>query len=96
MGYILECLTHDTEYAHNSIYSVSQYLNLEILDVSWDFVTTLAHLKANNPFSFCDNATLAAAQFTHATAIFTREKELLARKKAKIVGPEVQLLEDLA
>ncbi len=95
MGYILKRLTLDAEYAHNRIYSFSQYLNLEILDVTWDLVTTLAHLKANNPISFCDNTTLAAAQLTHATAILTREKELIARNKAKIIEPEVQFLEDL-
>jgi len=95
MGYILERLTHDAEYAHNSIYSFSQYLNLEILDVTWDFITTLAHLKAINPISFCDNATLAAAQLTNAIALFTKEKAIVTRNKSKLTGPEIVFLEDL-
>ncbi len=54
----------------------------------------LAHLKAVNAISFCDNATLAAANLRSCKALFTREKEIVA-KTMRLTGPEVMFLEEL-
>lgn len=55
---------------------------------------TLAHLKAANAISFCDNATLSAANLRRCKALFTREKEIVA-KAMRLTGAEIMFLEEL-
>ena len=91
MGYVLERATEDEEYAYNCMFAVNQEMPMDVLPLTWEFLTTLAHFKALNPISFCDNATLTAAKLTNSTALFTKEKELVAKKP--IIGAEITFLE---
>ena len=54
----------------------------------------LSHLKAVNPVSFCDNATLTSAKTTNSRAIFTKEKELVERERGKIQGACITFLDE--
>ena len=95
IGYILERITQDKEYVSNCLYSTMLHLSLDVIDLTWDFIVNLAHLKAVNPISFCDNATLTAAKLTSSDEIFKKEKEIIDRKKSKIQGAKIIFLEDL-
>jgi hypothetical protein len=70
-------------------------MNLDIIDFTWDFLVTLAHLKAINPISFCDNATLTAASLTQSEALFTKEKEIISKEMDRIKGAKILFLEDI-
>ncbi len=74
---------------------VLKNLNLEIIELTWDFMKERAHLKAINAISFCDNATLAAANVTGSVPVFLREKELITKKKESLVGPPIRFLDEL-
>jgi len=93
MGYVIERATQDEDYAYNCMYAVFNEMPLDVINLSWDFITTLAHFKAVNAISFCDNATITAASLTKSKALFTREKEIVT--KAKVVGAEIVFLEEL-
>lgn len=67
---------------------------IDVLPLSWEFMKTLAHLKAVNAISFCDNATLAVANLRSCKALFTREKEIIA-KATRLIGAEILFLEEL-
>lgn len=92
-GYVIERATNNENYAYNCMYSLYNEIPVDIITLSWDFIVTLAHLKAINPISFCDNATIAAANLTRSKALFTREKEFVG--KSKITGSEIVFLEDI-
>ncbi|MHA1649154.1 MAG: type II toxin-antitoxin system VapC family toxin [Candidatus Helarchaeota archaeon] len=94
MGYIIERATENQDYAYNCMFSVQHDLTIDIIDLTWDFMTSLAHLKAVNPISFCDNATLTAAHLTRSQALFSREKEIVNRRFKRIKGPEIIFIED--
>lgn len=93
MGYVIERATQDEDYAYNCMYAVFNEMPLDVISLSWDFITALAHFKAVNAISFCDNATITAASLTRSKALFTKEKEIVT--KAKVVGAEVMFLDDL-
>lgn len=94
LGYVLERVTEDRDFAQNCMHAVCYEMPLDMLPLSWEFMRTLAHLKAVNAISFCDNATLAAANLRKCKAIFTREKEIVAKAK-RLTGAEIVFLEDL-
>ncbi len=96
MGYVLERSTQNQEYSYNSIAAAYSSLNLDVITFSWDFLTTLSHLKAINPISFCDNATLTAAKLSHSPALFTKEREIVFKLKDKLKGEEILFIEDLS
>jgi predicted nucleic acid-binding protein len=60
IGYVLERVTEDKEFAQNCMHAVCYEMPIDVLPLSWEFMRKLAHLKAVNAISFCDNATLAA------------------------------------
>ncbi len=93
MGYVIERVTDDEEYAYNCMYSGSNELSLDIIPLSWDFITNIAHLKAKNAISFCDNATITAARLTKSKAVFTKEKEIV--QKSTIEGAEIVFLDEI-
>ncbi|HMF34932.1 MAG TPA: PIN domain-containing protein [Candidatus Lokiarchaeia archaeon] len=95
MGYILERIFDSQTYAYHCMMAAVHDLSADVLDVSWDFLTTLAHLKAVNPISFCDNATIASAALTDSAALFIREKEIVARSRERIQGAEVLFLDEI-
>lgn len=94
MGWVIERATEDEEYAVNCMLSVLEDLPLEILYLEWDFVKALAHYKANNSISLCDNATIVCASIKDGKAIFTREKEIID-KLHDLIGAEIVFLEDM-
>jgi predicted nucleic acid-binding protein len=94
-GYVIERITNDETFAYNCMYTITNDFGLDVLEFSWEFMITLAHLKAVNPISFCDNATLAAAKLTHSSALFSKEKEIVARDKGKLQGAGIVFVEDL-
>jgi predicted nucleic acid-binding protein len=94
IGYVLERVTEDNDFAQNCMHAVCYEMPIDVLPLSWEFMSTLAHLKAVNAISFCDNATLAAATLQSCKALFTREKEIVA-KAMRLSGPEIMFLEEL-
>lgn len=94
LGYVLERVTEDKDFAQNCMHAVCYEMPIDVLPLSWEFMRTLAHLKAVNAISFCDNATLAAANLRSCKALFTREKEIVA-KAMRLSGPEIMFLEEL-
>jgi len=76
------------------MHAVCYEMPIDVLPLSWEFMRTLAHLKAVNAISFCDNATLAAANLQSCKALFTREKEIVA-KAMRLTGPDIMFLEEL-
>jgi|Deesub1362A_J573_1020465.scaffolds.fasta_scaffold00172_19 predicted nucleic acid-binding protein len=92
MGYVVERATEDEDYSYNCMFAIYNEMPLDVIPVTWDFITALAHLKAVNAISFCDNATIAAAKLTKSKALFTREKEIVS--KANITGAEIVFLEE--
>jgi len=92
LGYVVERATGDEDYSYNCMFSVFSDMPVDVLPLTWDFITTLAHLKAVNPVPFCDNATITAAKLTRSKALFTQEKEIKGRR---IVGAEVVFLEEI-
>ncbi|NOR78297.1 MAG: PIN domain-containing protein [Methanophagales archaeon] len=94
IGYVLERVTEDKEFAQNCMHAVCYEMPIDVLPLSWEFMRKLAHLKAVNAISFCDNATLAAANLQSCKALFTREKEIVA-KAMRLTGPEIMFLEEL-
>ncbi|MBN2151566.1 MAG: PIN domain-containing protein [Candidatus Lokiarchaeota archaeon] len=95
-GYVLERKTKDETFAYTSMHALTNDLRLDVLDLTWEFTITLSHLKAINPVSFCDNATITAARLTNSSAVFTKEKEILAREKGRLQGASILFLEELA
>jgi predicted nucleic acid-binding protein len=93
-GYVIERKTNDETFAYNCMHALINDLGLDVLEFTWEFMITLAHFKAMNPVSFCDNATLAAAKMTNSRAIFTREKELVERERGKVQGSRVTFLDE--
>ena len=77
----------------NCMHEVCYEMPIDMHPVSWAFMSTLAHLKAVNTISFCDNATFAAATLQSCKALFTREKETVA-KAMRLSGPEIMFLEE--
>jgi len=94
LGYVLERVTEDKDFAQNCMHAVCYEMPIDVLPLSWEFMRTLAHLKAVNAISFCDNATLAAANLRSCKALFTREKEIVA-KAMRLTGAEIMFLEEL-
>lgn len=95
MGYVLERIFDSQTYAYHCMMAAVHDLGADVLDVSWDFLTALAHLKAVNSISFCDNATIASASLTLSSALFAREKELVARNREQIQGAEILFLDEI-
>ena len=95
MGYVIERIFDSQTYAYHCMMAAVHDLGADVLDVSWDFLTALAHLKAINPISFCDNATIASASLTNSSALFIREKEIIARNREQIQGAEVLFLDEI-
>jgi len=93
-GYVIEKATDNENYAYSCMYAIYNDIPIDIVTVTWDFITTLAHFKAKNPISFCDNATLAAAYIRRCKAAFTKEKEIITKKK-NIVGAEIVFIDEL-
>jgi predicted nucleic acid-binding protein len=94
IGYVLERVTEDKDFAQNCMHAVCYEMPIDVLPSSWEFMRRLAHLKAVNAISFCDNATLATAKLRSCKALFTREKEIVA-KAMRLTGPEIMFLEEL-
>ena len=76
------------------MHAVCYEMSIDMLPLSWEFMSTLAHLKAVKAISFCDNASLAAANHQSCKALFTREKEIVA-KAMRLSCPEIMFLEEL-
>jgi predicted nucleic acid-binding protein len=76
-GYILERKTNDGMFAYNCMIAMINDLTLDVLDISWEFIIDLAHAKAINSFSFCDNVTITAAKQSNSQALFSKEKEII-------------------
>ena len=95
MGYVLERATNDELYAVNCIKSILEDLPIEIIPFEKKFAIKLAHFKAQNAISFCDNATITAANMTESSAVFTKEKEVVD-KIDDLIGAEILFLEDMA
>ncbi|MCD6513914.1 MAG: PIN domain-containing protein [Candidatus Odinarchaeota archaeon] len=93
-GYVIERVTDDENYAYSCMYAIYNDIPIDIINVTWDFITTLAHFKAKNPISFCDNATLTAAYIRRCKAVFTKEKEIITRKR-NIIGAEIAFIDEL-
>lgn len=93
LGYVLERVV-DKDFAYNSMYAVMYEMPVDIVEVTWDFIVSHSHLKASNPISFCDNATIASAELTSSIPLFTKEKEVVIKAK-KLKGPKIQFLEDV-
>jgi len=94
-GYVLERKTNDENFAYTCMHALTNDLRLDVLDLTWELTIILSHLKAINPVSFCDNATITAAKLTNSNALFTKEKEILAREKGKLQGASILFLEEL-
>jgi predicted nucleic acid-binding protein len=93
-GYVIERKTGDETFAYNCMHAMVNDLGLDVLEFTWDFMINLSHLKAVNPVSFCDNATLTSAKTTNSRAIFTKEKELVERERGKIQGACITFLDE--
>ncbi|NMX20888.1 hypothetical protein C5S30_00280 [ANME-1 cluster archaeon GoMg4] len=94
LGYVIERVTEGKDFAQNCMHAVCYEMPIDVLPLSWEFMKTLAHLKAVSAISFCDNATLAAANLRSCKALFTREKEIIA-KATRLIGAEILFLEEL-
>jgi len=94
LGYVIERKTSDAAFTYNCIHSTANDLALDVIDVSWEFIIALAHLKAVNAISFCDNATLTTAKLTNGEALFSKEKEIVLKDKDKLQGAGILFLED--
>jgi predicted nucleic acid-binding protein len=94
-GYVLERATESRDYAINAMAAITGEFGLDVLDLTWDFMITLAHLKALNSIAFCDNATLAAGNLTKAQAIFSKEREIMQKSRNQIKGAKIVFLDEI-
>jgi len=94
MGYVIERATDDELYSVNCILSVLEDLPLDIIPFEREFILKLAHFKAQNAISFCDNATITSANLTASSAVFTKEEEVV-NKLDDLIGADILFLEDI-
>ena len=94
LGYVIERKMSDAGFTYNCMHSTANDLALDVIDVTWEFILALAHLKAVNVISFCDNATLTAAKLTNGEAIFSKEKEIVLKAKDKLHGAGIIFLDE--
>ncbi len=95
-GYVIERKTGDETFTYNCTHAIANDLGFDVLEFTWEFMVNLAHLKAVNPVSFCDNATITAAKVTNSRALFSKEKEIVVREKGKLQGAGITFLDEFS
>ncbi|MEX2681630.1 MAG: PIN domain-containing protein [Candidatus Sigynarchaeota archaeon] len=93
-GYVLERKTGDETFAYNCMHAITHDLGFDVLEFTWEFMVNLSHLKAVNPISFCDNATLVAAKLTNSRALFSKEKEIVEKQRSKLQGAGITFIDE--
>jgi predicted nucleic acid-binding protein len=93
-GYVIERKTGDEIFAYNCMHAMVNDLGFDVLEFTWEFMVNLSHLKAVNPISFCDNATITAAKVTNSRALFSKEKEIVVREKSKLQGAGITFIDE--